>query len=133
MAAGRAGNPAPDDQHAPAGPGPAELVSLLDGQASADVLRELLREVIDPEIGINIIDLGLVYDVQVAADGLVTVRMTLTTPGCPLGGYIDDAIHGMLWGAPGVTDVDVQLVWEPPWDPDQMMTDQAKQQLGWSR
>lgn len=133
VAASRAGNPAPDDKHGPAEGGPADLVSLLEGQASAELLRELLREVIDPEIGINIIDLGLVYDVQLAADGLVTVRMTLTTPGCPLGGYIDDAIHGMLWDAPGVTDVDVQIVWDPPWDPDQMMSDQAKRQLGWWR
>lgn len=108
-------------------------MSLLDGQASADGLRGLLREVIDPEIGINIIDLGLVYDVRLSADGVAAVRMTLTTPGCPLGGYIDDAIHGVLWGAPGVTDVDVQLVWDPPWDPDQMMSDWAKQQLGWCR
>lgn len=128
MAAGRAGNPASDGA-----PGPLELMSLLDGQASAEQLRGLLREVIDPEIGINIIDLGLVYDVRLSADGVAAVRMTLTTPGCPLGGYIDDAIHGVLWGAPGVTDVDVQLVWDPPWDPDQMMSDWAKQQLGWCR
>jgi metal-sulfur cluster biosynthetic enzyme len=108
-------------------------MSLLGGQPSPEMLRDLLREVIDPEIGINIVDLGLVYDVRLTGDGVAMIRMTLTTPGCPLGGYIDDAIHETLWGAPGVTDVDVRIVWDPPWDPDQMMTDRAKQQLGWRR
>lgn len=128
MTAGRAGNPAPDGER-----GPLELMSMLDGQASAERLRDLLREVIDPEVGINIVDLGLVYGVRLSADGAASVRMTLTTPGCPLGGYLDDAIHGVLWGVPGVTEVDVQIVWDPPWDPDQMMSDWAKQQLGWCR
>lgn len=64
---------------------------------------------------------------------MAVVRITLTTPGCPLGGYIDNAIHECLWGAPGVDDVDVQIVWEPPWDPDEKISDQAKKQLGWRR
>lgn len=93
--------------------------------------RELLREVIDPELGINIVDLGLVYDVRVG-EGVAQVRMTLTTPGCPLGAYIDDEVRACLWGAPGVDAVDVQLVWDPPWQPD-MMSDAAKAQLGWRR
>ncbi len=113
---------------------PAELLSLLDNdRASPQLLRELLREVIDPEIGINIVDLGLVYDLRLSADGVAAVRMTLTTPGCPLGGYIEDAIRDSLWGAPGVQDIDVTIVWDPPWNPDQMMSDWAKDQLGWQR
>lgn len=120
--------PAPD-----AGRGPLELMSLLGGQPSPEMLRDLLREVIDPEIGLNIVDLGLVYDVRLTGDGVAMIRMTLTTPGCPLGGYIDDAIHEILWGAPGVSGVDVRIVWEPPWDPDQMMSERAKEQLGWRR
>lgn len=115
------------------GRGPLELMSLIDGEASPEVLRELLREVIDPEIGINIVDLGLLYDVRLSGDGVAAIRMTLTTPGCPLGGYIDDAIRDVLWGAPGVSDVDVRMVWDPPWDPDVMMSDWAKEQLGWRR
>jgi metal-sulfur cluster biosynthetic enzyme len=128
VTAGSAGDSAPD-----AGRGPLGLMSLLGGQASPEMLRDLLREVIDPEIGINIVDLGLVYDVQLSGDGVAMIRMTLTTPGCPLGGYIDDAIHETLWGAPGVTGVDVRIVWDPPWDPDQMMSERAKEQLGWRR
>ncbi len=116
-----------------AGPGPLDLMSLVGGKASPEALREVLREVIDPEIGINIVDLGLVYDAGLSGDGVATIRMTLTTPGCPLGGYIEDEIRNILWGVPGVEDVDVRIVWDPPWDPDEMMSDWAKDQLGWGR
>jgi metal-sulfur cluster biosynthetic enzyme len=116
-----------------AGTGPLDVMSLVGGKTSPEVLRELLREVIDPEIGINIVDLGLVYDVAMSGDGVASVLMTLTTPGCPLGGYIDDEIHNMLWGLPGVQDIDVRIVWDPPWEPDEMMSDWAKEQLGWRR
>lgn len=93
--------------------------------------RDLLCQVIDPELGVNIIDLGLVYDLRVT-DGLARVRMTMTTPGCPLGAYFEDAIGSSLGGAPGVEQVDLQVVWDPPWRPE-MMTDAAKDQLGWRR
>ena len=95
--------------------------------------RELLRMVIDPEIGVNIVDLGLVYDVSQTGDEGVSVRMTLTSPGCPLGGYMEDAIRDVLWGVAGIDEVEVRIVWDPPWDPDAMMSDWAKAQLGWRR
>ncbi len=116
-----------------AGRGRMDLPSLLSGQPGPDTLRDLLRDVIDPEIGINIVDLGLLYDTRLAGDGTAAIRMTLTTPGCPLGGYLTDAIHDTLQDVPGVTGVDVQIVWDPPWDPDEMMSDWAKEQLGWNR
>ena len=108
-----------------------QLMSLPDVTASPEMIRRLLREVIDPEIGVNIVDLGLLYDVRLSADGVAAIRMTLTTPGCPLGGYIEDAIQDVLWGVPGVTGVEVRILWDPPWDPDAMMSDWAKEQLGW--
>ena len=114
-------------------PGPLGLMSLASGKASPEMLRRLLSEVIDPEIGINIVDLGLVYEVGLSGDGVAAIRMTLTTPGCPLGGYIGEEIRNVLWGVPGVTDVDVRIVWDPPWDPGEMMSDRAKEQLGWRR
>lgn len=123
-----------DEEHAAeAAGGPLELMSLSSGKASPEMLRDLLREVVDPEIGINIVDLGLVYDVQLPGDGVARIQMTLTTPGCPLGGFIEDAIRDTLWGVLGVTEVDVRIVWDPPWDPDQMMSDWAKRQLGWQQ
>ncbi|HEU5417527.1 MAG TPA: metal-sulfur cluster assembly factor [Streptosporangiaceae bacterium] len=121
----------PGEHASQAGRGPGDMMALLSGQPSPEMLRELLCEVIDPEIGINIVDLGLVYDVRLSADGAAAVVMTLTTPGCPLGGYIEDSIRETLWGTPGVTGLDVQIVWEPPWEPERMMSDWAKQQLGW--
>ncbi len=116
-----------------AGRGRLDLPSLLGGQPGPETLRDLLRDVIDPEIGINIVDLGLLYDTRLSGDGTAAIRMTLTTPGCPLGGYLTDAIHDTLQDVPGVTGIDVQIVWDPPWDPDEMMSDWAKDQLGWNR
>jgi metal-sulfur cluster biosynthetic enzyme len=116
-----------------AGQRPLDLFSLADGHPDPGTLRDLLREVIDPEIGINIVDLGLLYDIRLSGDGMAAIRMTLTTPGCPLGGYLTDAIHDTLQDVPGVTGVDVLIVWEPPWEPDTMMSDWAKDQLGWNR
>jgi len=92
---------------------------------------ELLHEVIDPEVGVNIVDLGLVYGIRIA-ERVVFVRMTLTTPGCPLGSYIDDSIRRVLGRIPDLDDTDLDLVWDPPWSPDKM-TDDAKRQLGWMR
>ncbi|MGH3271637.1 MAG: metal-sulfur cluster assembly factor [Trebonia sp.] len=113
--------------------GPLDLFPLVSGQPGPDTLRDLLRDVIDPEIGINIVDLGLLYDARLSGDGTAAVRMTLTTPGCPLGGYLTDSVHDTLQDVPGVSGVDVQIVWEPPWDPQAMMSDWAKGQLGWKR
>ncbi|WP_022917579.1 metal-sulfur cluster assembly factor [Ruania albidiflava] len=102
---------------------------LTDGIGSEEVVGDLLREVIDPELGLNIVDLGLVYEVTVT-DGTARVVMTLTTPGCPLSAYFEDTIAECLWGAPGVERVDLQIVWEPRWEPS-MMSAAAKKALGW--
>jgi metal-sulfur cluster biosynthetic enzyme len=93
-------------------------------------VRDALRHVIDPELGINIVDLGLVYGVEIEG-ARVRVRMTMTTPACPLGAYLSDLarseVHDRL---PGVQDVVVELVWEPPWDPG-MMSPEAQRRLGY--
>lgn len=87
---------------------------------SAETARKALRAVKDPELGLNIIDIGLVYDVEVAPTGAVHVRMTLTSPGCPAGAEIMDDVRQTLRDLEGVTDVEVELVWEPYWTPDRM-------------
>jgi FeS assembly SUF system protein len=90
---------------------------------------EALRTVYDPEIPVNIYELGLVYEIDVDAQGRVLVRMTLTSPGCPVAGLLIPEIERKVLAVEGVTDVFVELVWEPPWDPSRM-TEAARLQLG---
>lgn len=89
-----------------------------------------LREVIDPELKINIVDLGLVYSTE-AADGHVRVALTLTTPACPLAAYVIDSAESAIWRRiPDLHSVKVDLVWSPPWRPA-MMSEEAQDLLGW--
>jgi metal-sulfur cluster biosynthetic enzyme len=92
-------------------------------------IREALRHVLDPEIGVNIVDLGLVYRIEV--DGArARIVMTMTSPACPLADYLKDLVTSAIrQHVPDVVDVDIDLEWEPPWDPD-MMSDEARRQLG---
>lgn len=83
-----------------------------------DIFRAL-EEIIDPEIGCNIVDLGLIYDVRVEA-GRVTVTMTLTSPGCPMHECLIEGVKVRLEAVDGVASVDVVLVWDPPWHPSMM-------------
>ena len=93
------------------------------------LVRECLKTVYDPELGINIVDLGLVYDLELK-EGNVFVRMTLTTLGCPLHDTIVGGAKRALAGCPGVLSSDVELVWEPAWTPERM-TEAAKEHLGY--
>jgi metal-sulfur cluster biosynthetic enzyme len=86
---------------------------------SESAARDALRHVKDPELDMNIVDLGLVYDVEVAG-GEVRVKMTLTSPGCPAGPMITNDAYRVLRGLEGVTDVDIEIVWEPYWTPERM-------------
>jgi len=90
---------------------------------------EVLRTVYDPEIPVDIYEMGLVYGVDVDDSGRVLVRMTLTSPGCPVAGSLIPEIEGKAALVPGVTSAHVLLVWDPPWDPN-MMSEAAKLQLG---
>ena len=106
------------------------VLGLLAEPPTPELVRALLRDVIDPELGVNIVDLGLVYDIAVDDSGVVEIEMTLTTPGCPLGGFLEDQIRTCLTVLPQVRDVVVELVWDPSWEPE-TMSDAAKEQLGW--
>jgi len=92
-------------------------------------IMEKLREVNDPEINLSIVELGLVYGAEFE-DGTVTVTMTLTSPGCPLGPVIRGEAYAKLKQIPGVKDVDVNIVWSPPWDPRTMASEDVKMMLG---
>ena len=87
---------------------------------SPDTVRKALRAVKDPELNLNIMDIGLVYDVAVTAEGQVEVKMTLTSPGCPAGTEIIDDVKRVVTDLEGVAGVDVELVWDPYWTPEKM-------------
>lgn len=91
---------------------------------------DALRQVMDPELGIDIVNLGLVYDV-VVEDGTARIAVTMTTPACPLHSYVLEAIESVLRRElPQLRAVEVRLVWDPPWHP-RMMSSEARRQLGW--
>jgi FeS assembly SUF system protein len=92
-------------------------------------LIEALRTIFDPEIPVNIYDLGLIYELGVEEGGKVHVKMTLTAPGCPVAQTFPGEVEGKLYAVPGVSEAAVELVWDPPWDQERM-TEAAKLQLG---
>jgi FeS assembly SUF system protein len=136
-----------EEAHAPATPPPADEASASKnenaaasdagsspaGGTSPAVLRENiiaeLKTVFDPEIPVNIYELGLIYEVDVADDGKTKIRMTLTTPMCPAAEELPPEVETKARGVAGVTGVELDLVWEPPWSPD-MMSEAAKLELG---
>ena len=87
------------------------------------------QSVFDPEIPVNIFDLGLVYTIQISDEGLVNILMTLTAPGCPVAGEMPGWVSDAISPVPGVQNVSVELVWEPQWGMD-MMSDEARLELG---
>ncbi|KQO17300.1 metal-sulfur cluster assembly factor [Paenibacillus sp. Leaf72] len=98
-------------------------------ERTKEQIWELLRKVHDPELGVNIVDLGLVYDLN-WKDEHITVEMTLTTTGCPMHDMIAGGVRHVLLGELGFTSVDVNVVWEPAWQPA-MMSEEAKEFLGY--
>jgi metal-sulfur cluster biosynthetic enzyme len=97
---------------------------------TAEEIREALKQVFDPELGVNVVDLGLVYGTEVDDAGNVHVTMTLTSPGCPIGPMVGEMVQDALGPLDGVKQVDVDVVWTPPWRPE-MMTEDAKLELGY--
>lgn len=105
------------------------VADLLGVNVAQSRLLEALRSVDDPELGVNIVDLGLVYDAAVV-DGQARILITTTTPVCPLGPYLSSAIRWALLDVDGILDVAITVTYEPLWSPDRM-TDLAREQLGW--
>ena len=97
-------------------------------QISESQVYEVLKKVYDPEIPVSIVDLGLIYEIKII-DDWVGVKMTLTTPGCGMGGSIANVVRTRVLELPGVHECDVRLVWEPMWTPA-MMSEEAKKKLG---
>lgn len=108
-----------------------------DGPVSQEELERITAEVIkglktvyDPEIPVDVYELGLIYKVDLSDDRLLTIDMTLTAPGCPVAGEMPGWVEGSVRGIEGVRDIKVSMVFEPPWTPERM-SDEAKLELGW--
>jgi len=108
---------------------PSQAAAAGGDEAIREGVIDALRTVYDPEIPVNIYELGLVYDVEVRADAKVYVRMTLTSPMCPVAESLPPEVEAKARGVSGVRDVEVELVWDPPWNPG-MMSEAARLELG---
>ena len=115
----------PQTQDAPS----ASVASDGEGPPSEDEVLEALKSVVDPELGINIVDLGLVYEVAIAGNGDVDIQYTLTTMGCPIGPLIEDQMRAFLAPVSGIGEVRPEMVLRPAWSPE-MMSEEAKAALG---
>jgi metal-sulfur cluster biosynthetic enzyme len=105
-------------------------VGTTDGQVlTEERIRQALTQVFDPELGVNIVDLGLVYDIDLQENGDVDIRYSLTTMGCPIGPMIEDQMRAFLAPLEGLGDVRPELVFRPAWSPE-MMSEEAKAALG---
>jgi metal-sulfur cluster biosynthetic enzyme len=102
---------------------------MAEATLTKDVIKEALKSVYDPEIPVNVVDLGLVYDVQVNEGGNVYVQMTLTFPGCGMGPFIAQQAEWAIQDIEGVEDVEIEMVFDPPWTPE-LISEEAKAQLG---
>ncbi|HTT16914.1 MAG TPA: iron-sulfur cluster assembly protein [Thermoplasmata archaeon] len=112
-------------------PGPSSAPSDGPHAAAEGKVREALRNVYDPEIPMNVVDLGLIYGLAWGDDGALTVRMTMTSPGCPAVEELVREVEKTAQGASGAPSVKVEIVWEPPWGPEKM-TDFARRQFGYA-
>lgn len=101
----------------------------LGDQTLKDQVTEMLKTCYDPEIPFNIVDLGLIYSLEVSSGGAVRLKMTLTSPGCPVGPWMIDEIKNACMRVDGITNVDVQIIFDPPWNPS-MMSEAAHKAIG---
>ena len=108
---------------------PAEEPPVAGADDLYEAVIDALKDIYDPEIPVNIYDLGLIYDVEITPDHHAKVKMTLTTPHCPVAESMPGEVELRIGAVPGIGDAEVELVWDPPWDP-QKMSDEAKLELG---
>ena len=108
---------------------PAAPTGIAPGENLYEAVIDALKDIYDPEIPVNIYDLGLIYDVEITPEHHAKVKMTLTTPHCPVAESMPGEVELRVGAVPGIGDAEVELVWDPPWDP-QKMSDEARLELG---
>ena len=108
---------------------PTEAADAAPGGDLYEAVIDALKDIYDPEIPVNIYDLGLIYDVEITPEHHARVKMTLTTPHCPVAESMPGEVELRVGAVPGIGDAEVELVWDPPWDP-QKMSDEARLELG---
>ena len=106
-----------------------EAAAATDPSDIENGIVEVLKTIFDPEIPVNIYELGLIYDIDIQAEGFVQVKMTLTAPGCPVAGTLPGEVRDRVESVRGVTSADVEVVWDPTWNPS-MMSEAARLELG---
>jgi FeS assembly SUF system protein len=104
-------------------------MEVVDKKTLEDKVIDAIKECYDPEIPVNIWELGLIYEININADPVVHIKMTLTAPGCPAARSLPIEVHERVAQIPEVNDVQVEIVWDPPWTPE-MMSQEAKLELG---
>jgi len=104
-------------------------IEVTAGHPLLEPVKDALREIFDPEIPVNIYELGLVYAIDIDAENNVAIRMTLTAPACPVAGEMPGQVREAVQAVDGVNNAEVDLVWDPPWNPS-LMAETAKLQLG---
>ncbi len=119
----------PETPLIPTEPAPSDAMSAKAEGELENAVVEALQTIYDPEIPVNIYELGLIYDLDVQPSGRVHIQMTLTAPACPVAGTLPGEIQAKVAGVPGVSEAEVELVWEPAWDPSRM-SEAARLQLG---
>ena len=110
-------------------PATAEAAPVEPGGDLYEAVIEALKDIYDPEIPVNIYDLGLIYDVEITPEHHALIKMTLTTPHCPVAESMPSEVELRVLSVPGIRDAEVKLVWDPPWDPSKM-SDEARLELG---
>jgi len=93
-------------------------------------IMKQIQPVEDPDVGLSLVDMGLIYDINISDDNVVNINMTLSSPGCPIGEYLMTQVREAVLQLEDVKDADVFLVWDPPWDPSTMAADHVKDALG---
>jgi FeS assembly SUF system protein len=120
---------AENETETPPQPPETATATVFDPSDLENGIVEALKTVFDPEIPVNIYELGLIYDIDIQNEGDVQVKMTLTAPGCPVAGTLPVEVKEKVQSVPGVKSADVELVWDPTWNPS-MMSEAARLQLG---